>query len=72
MRRDGGLPGPLVGLSIADDPVTRLKSIGLDAIYPPVIPEFGICPLDGDDSKAVVVARIFESDSAPHRTADGI
>jgi hypothetical protein len=65
-----GLPGDLVGLKLDEEPVTRLKSIGLDAIYPPVIPEFGICPLDKDSSRAIIVARIFESDSAPHTTSE--
>jgi len=63
-----GHPGPIVGLDMSTDPVVRLKSIGLNAIYPPVVPEFGVCPLPSNPSKAVVLAHIIESDSTPHRT----
>ena len=62
-----GLPGELVGLDIDDNPIKRLKSIGLCAIYPPVMPEFKLCEINQKPGKAIVIARIFESDSTPHR-----
>jgi hypothetical protein len=39
----------------------RALQIAYDAIYPPVIPEIAVCPLDTDPTRAIVIIRIEAS-----------
>lgn len=55
---------PLVGMPAAPDPAARIKSICLDAIYPPIEPEVQTCALP--DGRVVTVVRVHESDETPH------
>lgn len=55
---------PLVGMPAAPDPAARIKSICLDAIYPPIEPEVQTCLLP--DGRIVALVRVHESDETPH------
>lgn len=55
---------PLVGMAAVPDPAARIKSICLDAIYPPIEPEVQTCALP--DGRVVAVVRVQESEETPH------
>lgn len=53
---------PAPGVSGTEDALhQRAIQIAYDAIYPPVIPEVVVCPLDNDPTRAVVVVRVGSS-----------
>jgi len=65
-----GIPDKLVGIDMARMPGDQIQQVSLNAIYPPVIPEMQWCPLKTDPTKGILVVRIFESDSTPHRLGE--
>ena len=56
---------PLVGIPSKPDPAERIKSICLDAIYPPIIPEVQTCKI-GSGGKVIVLVRAHASNETPH------
>ena len=64
-----GLPQAIVGVELArgaDSLRQRVVSTAYKGIYPPVMPQVGVCSLDQDPDRAVVVVRVDPSDQAPH------
>lgn len=57
---------PIFGLDRNPDPEDRINRICIDAIYPPVIPEIALVPVDGQPERIVAVVRVAESDQTPH------
>lgn len=64
-----GRPQEAIGVDLgpgADHLRQRVVSKSYEAIYPPVMPEVAVCPLDQDLSRAVVLIRVAPSDRTPH------
>jgi hypothetical protein len=62
---------PVRGVDLKSGLRERVLQIGLDAVYPPILPEIHVIEFKSDESlpepdKAVVVVRVHESENAPH------
>jgi hypothetical protein len=66
---------PIRGVELNTGLRERVLQKGLEAIYPPVLPEVHVVEFKSDESlsapdRAVVVVRVAESDDAPHAVED--
>jgi hypothetical protein len=62
---------PIRGVDLKPGLRERVLQIGLDSVYPPILPEVRVIEFKSDESlpepdKAVVVVRVHESENAPH------
>jgi hypothetical protein len=58
---------PVVGVPYDEGLDEKISSIAFKSINPPLFPEIKICKLNDDESKAVIVVRVQESNDTPHR-----
>jgi hypothetical protein len=64
-----GLPQDILGVELArgvDSLRQRVVSTAYKGIYPPVMPQVGVCSLDQDPDRAVVIVRVAPSVHTPH------
>ncbi|MBM4466312.1 MAG: ATP-binding protein [Chloroflexi bacterium] len=64
-----GLPQDILGVESArgaDSLRQRVVSTAYKGVYPPVMPQVGVCSLDQDPDRAVVIVRVAPSVHTPH------
>lgn len=59
-------PKAIIGIDKSLNPRSKIQSVCIDHIYPPIAPDIQECEIKGDNTKVVIIVRVDMSDEAPH------